>query len=93
VNDFFKSHGIKSPSSYLAHRAGLTRTQIYFIYGYAEKGIGSGKGQLDPKTACFLIMQADAVLTETERFEPTPIENFLRPRLEKFYNRKEKKSK
>ena len=93
VIEFFKAHGIKSPVVYLAHRVGISRTMVYYILEGAENGIGSNKGQLDPRDASFIIVQADEVLTESERFEPTSIETYLRPLLEKFYNRKETKKK
>jgi len=93
VIGYFRQHGIKGAVKYLADRAGLSRTQIYYILGYAENGIGQNKDQLDPRDACFLIMQADEVLGDDERFEPTAVENYLRPLLEKFYTEQENKTK
>ena len=85
VIDYFKAHGIESPSIYLSERAGISRTQIYWLFNATELGVGIKDGQLDPKYACFFMHQADEVVKEEEMFEPTPIDNYLRPLLEKFY--------
>lgn len=86
----FKSHGISSPTIHLARQGGVSLAHMYLLYKWADNGIGIGnkrdteKPLLDPKTACWLIMEADDVLRSDEVIHPTPIDEFLRPLLEKF---------
>jgi len=90
VRAFFRSHGIKSPSGYLAQRGGLRYGSMYFLYNQADCGVGLDRKMLDPKVACWFLQEAEGVLKENEIFEANPIEKFLRPRIEKFYKEQER---
>lgn len=87
VNEFFTSHGITNPSIYLARRGGVIRQSIYRYYDQADNAVGRAldKNLLDPKIACWFIQQGEDLINSDEVFEPTSIEIFLRPLLEKFY--------
>lgn len=90
IVQYFKQHGVKSPARYLAERGGLSRSQLYWLFNAASNGVGKEKGQLDPTSACFFILQADEVLADDDIFDPTPVEIYLRPLLEKFYQETKK---
>jgi hypothetical protein len=92
VNKFFKEHGIKNPAIYLADRAGVTHTQIYWVFGAADKAVSIKTGDLDPKWAVFFIYHAELLLKGAEIFNNNPIENFLQPKLNKFYKEQDKKT-
>lgn len=107
VNEFFKAHGIKSPAPYLSKRGGYSdRAHFYVICRMAENGIGPRRdnkkdpttkkyidSKLDPKAAAWLIQEAELLIEGDEVFEPTPIEKYLRPKLEAFWASLQEKPK
>ncbi|MCK4639795.1 MAG: hypothetical protein KAU06_00520 [Candidatus Marinimicrobia bacterium] len=77
----FWTHGIEDPIKYLAGKLEFKPETIRIFCRQAINGVGSGKGQLNPKTAAWIIEQSFKVMEQGEI--RNPVQLFLESKGEK----------